>query len=60
MTHDILLDAAPPVYILLNVPGHVEVDDVLHVGDVQAAGSHGGGDYDGRLATFKPFDRVDS
>ena len=60
MTHDILLDSAPPVYVLLDVPGHVEVDDVLHVGDIQAAGSHGGGDYDWSLATFKPFDRVDS
>ena len=34
--------AGPPdaVHVLLDVTGHVKVDHVLHVGDVQTSGSH--------------------
>ena len=39
--------------VLLNVAGHVEVDDVLHARDVKAPGSNSRGHYDGSLATFK-------
>ena len=43
-----------PVNVLLHVAGHVEVDDMFHVGDVQTSGGHGCGHYDGGLATFEP------
>ena len=44
---------ADPVYVLLDVAGHVEVDDVLHTGDVKTPGSNSCSNYDGSLATFK-------
>jgi hypothetical protein len=31
------------VNILLNIAGHVEVDDMLHIGNIQTTGSHSGG-----------------
>ena len=44
---------SPPVDVLLDVAGHVEVDDVLDAGDVQPPGRHRRGNYDGSLAAFK-------
>jgi hypothetical protein len=32
-----------PVDVLLDIAGHVKVDDMLHIGDIQATGSHSGG-----------------
>ena len=43
-----------PVHVLLYVAGHVEVDDVLDVGDVKAARRHSCGHDDRRLPNLKP------
>ena len=40
--------APDPVHVLLDVVRQVVVDDVLHVGDVEAARRHRRGDEDGR------------
>lgn len=40
--------------VLLHVARHVEVDDVLHVGDVEATGGDGRGYDDRGLATLEP------
>ncbi len=38
------------MHVLLDVRGQIEVDDVLHVGDVQPAGGDGRGNQDRVLA----------
>ena len=43
-----------PVDVLLDITGHVKVDDVLHVGDIKTSGSHRSSHNDGRLTGLEP------
>ena len=40
--------------VLLDVTGHVKVNDVLHIGDIKTSGSHCGRHNDGGLAGLEP------
>ena len=41
------------MHVFLHVTGHVEVDDVLHVRDVEPSGRHGRGHDDRGLAALE-------
>ena len=49
----------PPVDILLNVSRHVEVDHVLHVGNVEAPRGYRSCHNDWCLANFEPEQRLE-
>src|SRR5262249_25560500 len=49
--------AADAMNIIIGMMRHVEIEDVAHIGDVEAAGGHVGGDQQGHLVLAKLVER---